>query len=80
MENTLFGSRQLNINGKIKAKNMEENFRAFHDELHYTIFNGRIAEKPGWEGREWAIVRTKLEEASFYAKKALATQTENQET
>lgn len=33
----------------------------------------------GAEGREMAIVRTKLEEACFFAKKALAVRPENQQ-
>ncbi len=33
----------------------------------------------GSEGREMAIVRTKLQEAAFYAKRAMAVRPENQE-
>jgi hypothetical protein len=33
----------------------------------------------GSDGRDMAIVRTKLEEASFYAKRAVAVRPENQE-
>ena len=39
----------------------------------------KIEELVGGDGREMAIVRTKMEEACFFAKKALASRPENQE-
>ena len=34
----------------------------------------------GHDGREMAIVRTKMEEASFFAKKSMASRVENQKS
>ena len=44
----------------------------------FTRFLNTIEGLSGTDGREMAIVRTKLEEASFFAKKALASRAENQ--
>lgn len=76
--NPLFASHLLNETGIGKAQRMAELFHNFTDELHTTIWNGMGSTQQGWEGREWSIVKTKLEEAAFFAKKAMAVQKDNQ--
>ncbi len=44
-----------------------------------TLLDSLESITPG-NGRSMAIVRTKLQEASYFAKRAVAEQTENQET
>lgn len=65
-----FGVHILNEEGIAKAKDMAWKF----SELLYWL------EQPGMcvEGRELSIVKTKLEEACFFAKKAMATNLTNQ--
>lgn len=64
-----FGVHMLNAQGKTKAELLAA---AFSQLLN------RVEEISGTDGREIAIVRTKLEEASFFAKKAMAVRPENQ--
>jgi hypothetical protein len=61
----------LNEAGIEKAKIIAQKFDTFLSELIVLWGN------PGWN-RETALVRTKLEEASFFAKKTMANQSENQ--
>lgn len=67
--NVLFEVHRLNEKGLGKAANIA----SFFDELLYQV------EALCPAGRELALVKTKLEEACFYAKKAMASVTENQE-
>jgi len=60
----------LNNEGIEKARHMAGLFSVFLDQLE---------DITGTDGREVAIVRTKLEEASFFAKKAMANRPENQQ-
>lgn len=69
MANELFEVHMLNDDGKKKASNLAD---AFSNLLS-------IIEELCPEGRELSIVKTKLEEASFFAKKAMAKQPENQQ-
>ena len=58
-----FAVHTLNEVGKIKASTIAVRFETLLNELEALITPG---------GREMAIVRTKLEEAAFFAKKAMA--------
>jgi hypothetical protein len=58
----------LNPTGITKAKEIASTFDAL-----LTVLDQLCP-----AGREYAIVKTKLEEASFFAKKSMATQPENQ--
>ncbi len=60
--NPLFSTTKLNEDGVAKATYIRESFNALLSALEDTL--------PG-NSRELSIVRTKLEEASFYAIKAL---------
>lgn len=65
---TLFQFHKLNDVGVEKAKDIAEMF----DDLLSRV--GRLCQP----GREFAIVKTKLEEACFYAKKSMAMNDANQ--
>ncbi len=66
-----FQVHRLNDEGMARANDLARLFSEFLSgvECH-----------TGTEGRDVAIVRTKLQEASFYAKRAMASHVENQET
>lgn len=65
----LFEVHILNLAGAKKAKTIAEKFDTILTELTPII---------GIAGRYPALVRTKLEEAAFFAKKAMAILPENQ--
>jgi len=67
--NALFQVHMLNEQGKNKARAIASAFDRLVDTL--------LTCCP--EGREFSIVKTKLEEACFYAKKAMANDGSNQE-
>lgn len=67
---SLFQVHMLNEEGKVKAQKIAEAF----DLLLQTL--GEIGPS---SGREYAIVRTKLEEAAFFAKKSMANLSGNQQ-
>ena len=67
--NSLFGVHKLNAVGLVKAKKIAEAFDALLEEV-----------LPFCHGsRESAIMKTKLEEACFFAKKSMAVDSMNQE-
>lgn len=68
--NSEFAVHILNDEGIQKAKDIAVNFDNLLNYLKDTCI----------EGREFSIVKTKLEEASFFAKKAMATNLRNQRT
>ena len=65
-----FTVHMLNNNGKEKATQIAEVFSACLD---------RLEEISGKEGREMSLVRTKLEEACFFAKRSMASKPANQQ-
>lgn len=67
--NVEFKVHRLNEVGLAKAQKLAENFDRLLTELQ--------ADVP--QGRYLSIVKTKLEEACFFAKKGIAEQTENQQ-
>lgn len=66
----LFKFHKLNEDGIRKANSITDTFIATLEEL---------ADDCQDSPREFAIVKTKLEEACFFAKKAMAIQKQNQE-
>lgn len=70
-----FSTHMLNEQGKKKAAQIAEDFDNLLRYLHVTCFG--LGDKET-EGREWSLVKTKLEEACFYAKKAMAINHTNQ--
>jgi hypothetical protein len=69
MIRTEFDVHILNENGKNKARAIAQVLADALDDLEAIC---------GEDGREMAIVRTKMEEAGFFAKKAMAVRRENQ--
>lgn len=64
----LFQVHKLNDAGMAKARAIAEGFNALLEQLE-----GQCG-----AGREFALAKTHLEQACIYAKKAMATQPENQ--
>ena len=64
-----FQVRLLNDNGLAKAVVVADQFSNLLDSLEGVC---------GRDGRDMAIVKTKLEEAAFFAKRAVAMRPENQ--
>lgn len=65
-----FDVHMLNADGKGRAHDIAKQFSVCLNHLEAII---------GADGREMAIVRTKLQEACFFAKRAMAVKAENQE-
>lgn len=68
---TEFTVHRLNAAGMKKATAIAEHFSDLLDVLEEHFC--------GKEGRDIALVRTELEKANFYAKRAMASKKENQE-
>lgn len=64
-----FAVHMLNEDGKAKAQGIAERFSNLLDDL----------ENYGVAGRDLALVKTKLEEACFVAKRGMASQPQYQE-
>lgn len=64
---SLFEVHMLNEDGKLKAQYIAEAFDQLLSQLKTVC--------P--EGREMSLVRTKLEEAAFFAKKSMAKEAKN---
>lgn len=67
----MFEVHMLNALGKAKADEIREAYEALV---------AKLSPFCGASPREWALVKTKLEESCFFAKRAMALQTENQAT
>lgn len=65
-----FATHKLNSEGMVKACKIGEVFDDLLMQLHVLCL----------PGREFSIAKTKLEEACFFAKKAMAINLANQET
>lgn len=65
-----FKVHRLNGVGMERAKGLALEFSRLLEEVEVIS---------GSDGRDMALVRTKLQEASFYAKRAMASRPENQE-
>ena len=70
--NELFKFHKLNKKGQERAKDMAERFSL--------LVGGFEVDFGIKDCREWSVAKTKLEEACFFAKKAMAVQIENQES
>ena len=79
LTNPLFKTHKLKPEAFEKAKEIGLLFQQFYEDLLILTFNGTDISALGWEGREWSVVRTKLEEAAFFAKKSFASQPGNAE-
>ena len=66
----LFEVHMLNDQGKANARDIANKFDNLLLDLE------KVSGDP--PNREWSIVKTKLEEACFFAKKAMANRKENQ--
>jgi hypothetical protein len=64
-----FAVHMLNEQGKVRATALAERFSELLDAVESIVGTG---------GRDMALVRTHLEEASFHAKRGMASQPENQ--
>ena len=76
---SIFQVHMLNNLGKAKANDLAEAFDELLGVVTGIVNADNIANVGNKGARELAIVRTKLEEACFFAKKAMANQIVNQE-
>jgi len=74
--NTLFTVHRLNPDGLHKADDLADAFNCILEVIEKVIGSGPISSGSG--ARELACAKTHLELASFYSKKAMAMQKENQ--
>lgn len=73
----LFAFHKLNEDGQKKSRQIAEEFQKLFDRLLVIVGGGNLPDGIG--SREFIECKSKLEEACFYAKKAMATQDRHQE-
>jgi hypothetical protein len=74
----LFEVHKLNDEGLRKAKDIADHFEKLVVDLLEIYFSGASDEADLRDPRSWAIVKTKLQEACFFAKRVMAMEPENQ--
>lgn len=84
MKEELFGFYKLNEAGMARTQLLSKHFEELLEKCARTIFNESEAMEvlsgasPRQAARQWALLKTKLEEACFYSKKTSSMQQENQ--
>lgn len=74
-----FAVHRLNALGMAKAEGLAEAFSQLLSSIEAVMGSQNyVADGPPTGAREIALVRTKLEEAAFFAKRAIAVRPENQ--
>jgi hypothetical protein len=71
IKNPLFATHLLNADGLTKAMRISLAFTELYNELKLITPQ---------DSREWSLAQTRLEEACFFAKKAMAVRDENRRT
>lgn len=72
--NKLFSYQNLNQQGVTLCAGISEEFDRLLALVSVSIGNMHSDETPQYGAREFALLKTKLEEASFYAKKCFSLQ------
>lgn len=83
MDKELFGFYKLNEKGMVATKEISDHFDDLLRKCCKTVFGDQAdaimaGSAPADGARQWALLKTKLEEACFFAKKTSSIQKEHQ--